>query len=54
MSSWVRLATARPRKPSWYHREGSSDLWVRPIAMWSEPVERDGYVGPRFVAVEKS
>lgn len=23
-------------------------IWVRPAAMWSEPVERDGYAGPRF------
>lgn len=23
-------------------------LWVRPAAMWSELVERDGYAGPRF------
>ncbi|HWR85148.1 MAG TPA: DUF1653 domain-containing protein [Rhodoglobus sp.] len=31
-----------------YHREGSSELWVRPAAMWSERVQRDGYDGPRF------
>lgn len=24
-------------------------LWVRPAAMWSEMVERDGYCGPRFI-----
>lgn len=23
-------------------------LWVRPLAMWSERVDRDGYQGPRF------
>lgn len=23
-------------------------LWVRPAAMWTEPVARDGYEGPRF------
>lgn len=23
-------------------------LWVRPAAMWTETVERDGYCGPRF------
>lgn len=23
-------------------------LWVRPAAMWTEQVERDGYSGPRF------
>ena len=27
---------------------GEGSLWVRPAAMWSEPVERDGYSGPRF------
>ena len=24
-------------------------LWVRPVAMWSEIVDRDGYLGPRFI-----
>ena len=23
-------------------------LWVRPAAMWTETVDRDGYHGPRF------
>ena len=23
-------------------------LWVRPAAMWTEQIERDGYRGPRF------
>ena len=27
---------------------GDRGLWVRPAAMWNEPVERDGYCGPRF------
>lgn len=27
---------------------GERGLWVRPAAMWSETVERDGYCGPRF------
>lgn len=31
---------------------GDGGLWVRPAAMWSETVEKDGYRGPRFVAVE--
>ncbi|WP_374315903.1 DUF1653 domain-containing protein [Microbacterium sp.] len=31
---------------------GDSGLWVRPLAMWNEPVERDGYAGPRFVRVD--
>ena len=27
---------------------GDRGLWVRPAAMWTEYVERDGYCGPRF------
>ena len=31
---------------------GEGGLWVRPAAMWSETVDRDGYRGPRFVPLE--
>lgn len=31
---------------------GEGGLWVRPVAMWSEIVERDDYRGPRFIPVE--
>ena len=31
---------------------GDGGLWVRPAAMWTETVGRDGYRGPRFVPVE--
>lgn len=27
---------------------GEEGLWVRPAAMWTEHVEREGYSGPRF------
>ena len=27
---------------------GEQGLWVRPAAMWTETVDRDGYQGPRF------
>lgn len=30
---------------------GERGLWVRPLAMWGETVERDGYRGPRFTYV---
>lgn len=33
-------------------RYGEQLLWVRPIAMWTEHVERDGYSGPRFAPVD--
>ena len=31
---------------------GEQGIWVRPAAMWSEMVERDGYSGPRFVPAD--
>ena len=31
---------------------GEQGLWVRPLAMWTEIVERDGYHGPRFQYVD--
>lgn len=31
---------------------GARKIWVRPAAMWTENVERDGYSGPRFIPVE--
>ena len=27
---------------------GEMGLWVRPLSMWTEIVERDNYRGPRF------
>lgn len=27
---------------------GNGSLWVRPVHMWTETVERDDYCGPRF------
>ena len=30
---------------------GERGLWVRPLAMWTEEVDRDGYRGPRFTRV---
>ena len=27
-------------------------LWVRPAAMWSETVDREGYHGPRFQYID--
>lgn len=31
---------------------GENQLWVRPAAMWKEEVIRDGYRGPRFIALD--
>lgn len=30
---------------------GAQGLWVRPAAMWTEQVDRDGYHGPRFIYI---
>ncbi len=35
-----------------YRRDGDDALWVRPAGMWAEPVERDGYRGPRFAPLD--
>lgn len=32
---------------------GEYGLWVRPSAMWTEEVNRDGYHGPRFMYIGK-
>lgn len=32
---------------------GERGIWVRPAAMWTERVTRDGYDGPRFRFVEE-
>ena len=31
---------------------GEGGLWVRPLSMWTEHVEREDYSGPRFVYIE--
>ena len=31
---------------------GEGDIWVRPIAMWNEAVERDGQIHQRFTRME--
>lgn len=33
---------------------GDCSLWVRPLSMWTEQVERDGYKGPRFKYVKEA
>ena len=30
---------------------GEQGIWVRPLSMWTEKVERDGKVQPRFVFI---
>lgn len=32
---------------------GEHGLWVRPAAMWTETIDREGYHGPRFQYVEE-
>lgn len=33
---------------------GEGGLWVRPAAMWTEQVDREGYSGPRFTYIGKA
>lgn len=38
------------QKPLVLYREEHRDiLWARPLSMWYEEIDRDGYKGPRFV-----
>lgn len=39
-----------------FYRKGYDDrsLWARPLAMFTEEIERDGYRGPRFRRVDDS
>lgn len=30
---------------------GEQGLWVRPAAMWNEIVEKENYLGPRFIYI---
>ena len=30
---------------------GEHGLWVRPVSMFEEEIERDGYKGPRFTYI---
>ena len=30
---------------------GEEGLWIRPAAMWTEQVDREGYSGPRFIDI---
>ena len=30
------------------YRDETGDMWIRPVAMFAEEVDRDGYKGPRF------
>lgn len=32
---------------------GDGGVWVRPLPMWTEHVERNGYSGPRFAFVRE-
>jgi len=32
---------------------GEGGVWVRPLSMWEEHVEKEGYCGPRFVKVNE-
>ena len=31
---------------------GERELWVRPLIMWNETVDKNGYKGPRFIFID--
>lgn len=51
----IGIAThSETREPMVVYRAlyGENGLWVRPAAMWSEIIDRDGYHGPRFQYID--
>lgn len=44
-----RLSEARDQEFVVYRSLDNGFVWIRPIKMFFEEVERDGYKGPRFV-----
>lgn len=32
---------------------GDRELWIRPLSMWNEVIQRDDYQGPRFTYVKE-
>ena len=45
----ARSSEAREEEFVVYKSLDKGLMWVRPLTMWNEHVERDGYSGPRFV-----
>jgi hypothetical protein len=35
------------------YKNEKGEVWVRPLEMWEEHVERDGYSGPRFSKIKE-
>ena len=51
----IGIAThSETREPMVVYRAlyGEYGLWVRPAAMWSGIIDRDGYHGPRFQYID--
>jgi hypothetical protein len=44
----VTLVPTRERMVVYVALYGDSEVWVRPLSMWEDHIERDGYSGPRF------
>jgi len=43
-----RLSEDREKEMVIYQSQENSYIWIRPLDMFLEEVERDGYKGPRF------
>ena len=49
-----RMSEDRTQEVVIYQSIETGALWVRPLIMFVENVERDGYNGPRFTFIEKN
>ena len=46
------LVCYKPLYDSQFVKENNVDYCVRPLSMWSDHIEKNGYSGPRFTKVE--
>lgn len=46
------LVCYRPLYDSEFLKEKNVDYYVRPLSMWNDNVDKNGYSGPRFVKIE--
>jgi hypothetical protein len=47
-----RLSEDREQEMVIYRSDETGFIWLRPLAMFLENVDRDGYSGPRFAKIE--
>ncbi len=50
----ARSSEARDKEYVVYKSLEKGFIWIRPLKMFTELIEKDGYSGPRFVLIDES